>query len=74
MELTQEQFKELKGVIESITTRIPYEKAGYIWSTFNHLRNENEPEPCMCKSSVGHWVRAIDFLREYIKNNDIQMS
>lgn len=66
MELNKQEFNELKQLVDSITTRIPHEKAGYIWNMFNRLRKENEPQPCTCKSSVGHWVRAIDFLRNYV--------
>jgi hypothetical protein len=68
MEITDEQFNELKGVVDRITTRIPEDLAGYIWDMFNHLRKENEPQPCMCPSSVSHWVRAINFLRDYVNN------
>lgn len=68
MELNEQEIKELKEVLSTITTRIPFDKAGYIWSTFNHLRKESEPQPCMCKSSAGHWVRAIDFLRNYVND------
>lgn len=65
MELNQQELKELKEVMSLVNTKIPYDKAGYIWNMFNHLRKENEPQPCMCKSSAGNWIRAVNFLREY---------
>lgn len=68
MELTEVQLEELKGTLKQITTRLPEDKAHYIWNTFNHIRNESEPMPCMCGSSGAHWKRAVDFLNDYIKN------
>lgn len=68
MELTQEQLAELKGVLSQITNRLPENLAHYIWNTFNHIRNESEPMPCMCGSSGAHWKRAVDFLTDYAKD------
>lgn len=68
MELSESELKELKEVLSKINTTIPHDKTGYIWSTFNLLRKENEPQPCLCKSSVGNWVRAVNFLREYVSD------
>lgn len=68
MELTDIQLEELKSELKQITTRLPENKAHYIWNTFNHIRGEREPIPCMCASSAGHWKRAVDFLHDYVKN------
>ena len=68
MELTPEQLQELKGTLSQIRTRLPEDKAFYIWNTFNHIRNINEPRPCLCGSSGAHWKRAVDFLNDYVKN------
>ena len=68
MELTEEQLKELKETLSGIGSYLPESKAGYIWNTFNHIRNEREPQPCMCGSAGGHWKRAVEFLNDYIKN------
>jgi hypothetical protein len=68
MELTKEQLEELKGVLSQITTRLPENLAHYIWNTFNHIRNEQEPRPCLCGSSGAHWKRAVDFLNDYVKD------
>lgn len=67
MELTEIQLQELKDTLKEITTRLPENKAPYIWNTFNHIRDEHEPQPCTCASSGAHWKRAIDFLNDYIK-------
>lgn len=68
MELTVEQLQELKGELSQITTRLPENKAHYIWNTYNHIRGEQEPMPCMCGSSGAHWKRAVDFLNDYVKD------
>jgi hypothetical protein len=68
MELTEVQLEELKGTLKQITTRLPEDKAHYVWNTYNHIRGEREPMPCLCGSSGGHWRRAVEFLNDYIKN------
>lgn len=68
MELNEVELTELKSVLSTITTRIPENKAGYIWNTFNQITGARENQPCMCQSSAGHWVRAIDTLRNYVNN------
>lgn len=68
MELNEVELTELKSVLSTITTRIPENKAGYIWNTFNHIRGLHESQPCMCQSSAGHWVRAVEALRNYVNN------
>ena len=67
MELTPEQLEELKSTLKEIGAYLPENKAPYIWNTFNHIRGEHEPQPCMCASAGGHWKRAVDFLHNYIK-------
>lgn len=68
MELNETELNELKDVLAQITTRIPEDKAGYVWNTYNQITGGREPQPCMCQSSAGHWVRAINTLRNYITN------
>lgn len=68
MELNEKELEELKGVLSQIKTRLPENLAHYIWNTFNHIRGEREPMPCMCGSSGHHWKRAVDFLTVYVKD------
>jgi hypothetical protein len=67
-ELTPEQLQELKDTLSGIGAYLSENKAPYIWNTFNHIRGEREPQPCLCGSSGAHWRRAVDFLNEYVKN------
>ncbi len=67
-ELSPEQLLQLKNELSQIGAYLPENKAPYIWDTFNHIRDVQEPRPCMCASAGGHWKRAIDFLHDYAKN------
>ena len=67
-ELNEKELEDLKSILSQISTRLPEDKAHYVWNTFNHIRGEREPMPCMCGSSGAHWKRAVDFLHDYVKN------
>lgn len=66
---TNEEFKELVEFAGSITTHIPENKAGYVWHNYRKISGSNENSPCMCGSSAGLWRKAMETIREYIKNN-----
>lgn len=68
--LTQDQFIELKGFIQSLGAYLPEDKAGYVWNTYNHIRAVNEPQPCTCSSSGALWKGAVDFLANWIKERE----
>lgn len=67
-DLNPEELQILKDTLKDIGAYLPENKAPYIWDTFNHIREIQEPRPCTCKSSGGHWKRAVDFLYDYAKN------
>lgn len=67
-ELNTEELQTLKDTLKDIGAYLPENKAPYIWNTFNHIREEHEPQPCTCSSSAGHWRRAVDYLHDYAKN------
>ena len=67
-ELNPEELQSLKDTLKDIGAYLPENKAPYIWNTFNHIREEQEPQPCTCSSSAGHWKRAVDYLHDYAKN------
>jgi len=70
MELyTNEEFIELVEFAASISTHIPENKAGYVWHNYKKISGSNENKPCLCGSSAGHWRKAMDAIREYIKTN-----
>jgi hypothetical protein len=67
-ELNPEELQILKDTLKDIGAYLPENKAPYIWNTFNQIRELQEPQPCLCSSSGGHWKRAVDFLHDYAKN------
>lgn len=66
---TNEDFKLLRETIQSITSHIPEQQAGYVWNNYKAISGSNENQPCMCGSSAGLWRKAVDTIREYIKTN-----
>jgi hypothetical protein len=63
---TQMEFNELKTILESISTHIPNDKMGWVWSNYLKVTNTREPQPCSCGSAAGHWRRAVDGLRDFV--------
>ena len=66
---TNEEFKELSEFEKTITTHIPEAKAGYVWGNYRKIKNTTENQPCMCGSAAGHWRKAMDAIRTYVKEN-----
>jgi len=64
--LTVEEFQQVKDVVARVVDRLPEHDAPFIWTMFNKLRDEREPQPCTCASSGAHWGRAIGYLREWL--------
>jgi hypothetical protein len=65
--LNEIEFTELTKVLNEIGAYLPDDKMGYIWGTFNRVRNANENQPCGCASAGGHWKRAVDHLKAWVK-------
>jgi hypothetical protein len=65
--LTFEEYQRLSTFILDLGGYLPDSEAGYVWSTFNRLREINEPQPCTCASSGAHWKRAVDYLYRWVK-------
>ena len=65
---TEEEFTELKQTMESIGAYLPTDKTHYIWSTYVKIKGKPEPKPCQCPSSGKLWKKAVDTIRDYIKN------
>lgn len=65
--LTEQEFIELRDNLTQIGAYLPEQLMGYIWSNFNRVRGTNENQPCGCASAGGHWKRAVEGLREWVK-------
>jgi hypothetical protein len=64
----ESEYVELKSIMDTITTHIPHDRMGWIWSNHNKISKTNEPQPCSCGSAAGHWKRAADTIRTFIIN------
>ena len=63
---TEGEYNELKSVLEIISTHIPTDKMGYVWSNYLKVTKTNEPQPCACGSASAHWRRAVEGLRDFV--------
>ena len=68
--LTEQEFVELKNRISNIKSFLPDGEMGYVWQTYNKVRNSEERQPCGCKSSAGKWKGAVDTLQNFVKERD----
>lgn len=68
--LSPEELKELKEVLDGITTHIAENRMGYIWNTYNKVSgNSHGPQPCACASAGKYWRAAVEELRAYVSTN-----
>jgi len=68
--LTEQEFVELKNRISNIKSFLPDGEMGYVWQTYNKVRNSEERQPCSCRSSAGKWKGAVDTLQNFVKERD----
>jgi hypothetical protein len=66
--LNREEYQRLKDVIRNVHQHLPENQAPFIWDMFNRLRGMREPRPCTCASAGAHWARAVDYLRNWLKD------
>ena len=67
---SKEELAELRKTIEGIGNYLPTDKTHYIWSNYIKITGKPEPTPCTCPSSGKLWGKALETIREYLKNND----
>jgi len=60
------EYKELKEVMDTITTHIPHDRMSWVWNNHNKILKTKEAQPCSCGSAAAHWKRAADTIREFI--------
>ena len=65
--LTEEENDRLQTELKEIGSFLPERKMGYIWNTYRKVTGSTERQPCNCKSSAKHWVKAVTKLNEYVK-------
>lgn len=67
---TENELKELREVIGSITDRIPQDKVSYIWNNYKKISGDKSKQPCTCKSSAGLWGNALKTITDYLGGLD----
>ncbi len=67
---TEEEFKEIKEKINSITNMIPSSLATWVWNTYKDITGSREPQPCSCGSAARLWRKATEAIRTYVNEND----
>ena len=69
---TEEEYQFIVDTLKGITTHIPKDDnfLNWLWASYMKVTERNEPRPCSCASSGGHWVKAVDTLRAYINQNN----
>ena len=70
---TEDEYKELKTVMDTITSHIPNDRMDWIWNNHNRIMKINEPKPCSCGSAAAHWKRATETIRNFISNVESQL-
>lgn len=66
---TQEEFKELCNFVSTIKDWIPEDKASYVWNNYKKISGSIEQQPCNCGSSAGLWRKAMETIRNFVKEN-----
>jgi hypothetical protein len=63
-----EEYQKLKEAVEGIKDYLPENLLPYIWDNYRIISgNIEEPRPCSCGSAAAHWKKAVDTIKNYIK-------
>jgi hypothetical protein len=65
--LTSEEYINLRTTMETIGVRLPENKMGEVWHSYNRLRGVNEKQPCGCQSAAKYWVDAVNYINNWLK-------
>jgi hypothetical protein len=68
--LTVDEYKKLKETMAGIGVNLPEHLLPYIWDTYNRLRSKSEPRPCSCQSAAPHWIGAVNYLNNWLKERE----
>ena len=65
---TEEEVSEIKQTIEEIGVHLDTNKADWVWNKYTKIINKGEKKPCLCGKSSGHWRRAVETIRKFVKD------
>jgi len=67
VEFTKEEWEDLVVISEKIKANIPSSIAGEVWNYYKRITGSRENQPCKCPSSANHWRRAVDTIKNYVR-------
>lgn len=67
---SEDEVKEIREKMNSISDRIPNHLAGFVWNTYRNIKGSNEKQPCSCGSAARHWRKAVDTINSFLKEYD----
>lgn len=67
---TLSEVLDLEKEMRVIDTFIPDSKMGYVWNAYQRILNTTEPQPCGCRSAAGLWIKAVDTIKQFLRDND----
>ena len=65
---TYEEIAELKEFITNLGLNLPENKLTYVWENYKRITGSTEQTPCSCQSSSGLWIKAVDTIRNFVKD------
>lgn len=71
MEFTEVQLQEIKTRIDKIGVNLSRDDANWAWGVYTDIIQKAEKKPCMCGSSAHHWRRAVETIREFVKDVNV---
>ena len=66
---TKSELDTLKQTADSIVNHIPTELTDWVWSNYKKISGSLEGKPCSCSSAAGLWLKGVNTIRDYIKQN-----
>lgn len=65
---TEQEVSEIKETIDSIGVHLDTNKADWVWNKYTKIIDKAEKKPCLCGKSAGHWRRAVETIRAFVKD------
>jgi hypothetical protein len=66
---TEEEYQNLKEQMKRVGSHLPLDITSLIWRSYERIKGVREAQPCNCPSSGNLWIKAVNVVNEYIKDN-----
>jgi len=66
---TEEEYQQLKDLVSRTKDYLQERDLGLVWNSYKKITNSQENQPCSCGSAAGLWKKAVDSIKEYVKEN-----